>query len=291
MQLSINKTSLEKISSPLLDEKKLTLYVKRDDLIHPTVSGNKWRKLKYNLQEAQKQKHDTLLTFGGAYSNHIYALAAAGKLFGFKTIGIIRGEKTLPLNPVLEFAQKSGMRLYYISRTAYRDKYNPELIGEFKERFGKFYLVPEGGTNMLAVQGCEEIVEEIDIDFDYICCASGTGGTISGIITGLNGKHKALGFSALKGGEFLKDDVGNLVKGYCGKDFDNWDIITDYHFGGYAKSKPELLEFMKQFEKAHKIPLEFIYTGKMLYGLFDLIKKDYFKEGQTIIAVHTGGVR
>ncbi|MEM1137479.1 MAG: pyridoxal-phosphate dependent enzyme [Bacteroidota bacterium] len=291
MNLSINKTALQKIDSSLMAEKKLHFYVKRDDLIHPTVSGNKWRKLKYNLQEAQKQKHDTLLSFGGAYSNHIYALAAAGKLFGFKTIGIIRGEATTPLNPVLQFATDSGMRLFYISRLTYRDKYNPDLIGEFRERFGRFYLVPEGGTNMLAVHGCKEIVSEIDMDFDYVCCSCGTGGTIAGIVTGLQGRKNVLGFSALKGGDFLKDDVQQLTKGYCGKTFSNWDINTDYHFGGYAKSKPELLSFMKDFEKAYKIPLEFIYTGKMLYGLFDLIRKDYFKPNQCIIAVHTGGIR
>ena len=291
MDISIKKTVLQKLEEPLFNEKKIEVFVKRDDLIHPTVSGNKWRKLKYNLLEAQKQKQETLLSFGGAYSNHIYALAAAGKLFNFKTIGIIRGERTEPLNPVLAFAQENGMRLHYISRAAYRDKYNPDLIGEFKERFGRFYLVPEGGSNVLAVKGCIEIVDEIDIDFDYICTSCGTGGTLAGIITGLVGEKNALGFSALKGGEFLKDDVTQLIKGYCGQTYSNWDIITDYHFGGYAKSKPALLEFMKHFERNHKIPIEFIYTGKMFYGLYDLIKKDFFKPGETIVALHTGGVR
>lgn len=291
MDVSIKHTLLQRLDDPLFEEKNINFFIKRDDLIHPTVSGNKWRKLKYNLLEAQKQQQETLLSFGGAYSNHIYALAAAGKLFNFKTIGVIRGEKPKTLNPVLEFALNNGMRLFYISRTAYRDKYNPQLIGELKERFGKFYMVPEGGSNMLAVRGCCEVIEEINIDFDYICSACGTGGTIAGLITGLAGAKKALGFSVLKGGDFLKDDVAQLIKGYCGKDYQNWDINTEYHFGGYAKSKPALLDFMKYFEKQHKVPIEFIYTGKMLYGLYDLIKKDFFKPNQNIIALHTGGVR
>ncbi len=291
MDISIKKTLLQPLNDPLFKEKKIEVYLKRDDLIHPTVSGNKWRKLKYNLLEAQKQKQDTLLSFGGAYSNHIYALAAAGKLFNFKTVGIIRGERTEPLNPVLSFAKENGMRLHYISRSAYRDKYDPELVGEFKERFGHFYMVPEGGSNVLAVKGCIEVIEEIDIDFDHICTSCGTGGTLAGLVTGLIGEKKALGFSALKGGGFLKDDVDQLIKGYCGKTFSNWDISTEYHFGGYAKSKPELLQFMKYFERTHKVPIEFIYTGKMFYGLYDLIKKDFFKPGETIVALHTGGVR
>ena len=291
MDVSIKHTLLQRLEDPLFEKKGINFFIKRDDLIHPTVSGNKRRKLKYNLLEAQKQNYETLLSFGGAYSNHIYALAAAGKLFNFKTIGVIRGERPEPLNPVLEFAKNNGMRLFFISRTAYRDKYNPELIGELKERFGKFYMVPEGGSNMLAVKGCCEIIDEIDINFDYICSACGTGGTMAGIITGLNGNNKALGFSALKGGDFLKEDVAQLIKGYCGRSYQNWDINTEYHFGGYAKSKPELLEFMKYFEKQHKVPIEFIYTGKMLFGLYDLIKNDFFKPEQNIIALHTGGVK
>lgn len=282
---------LQQLHSPVWADQGIALWVKREDLLHPTISGNKWRKLKYNLQEAKRLQHDTLLTFGGAYSNHIAAVAAAGREFGFRTIGIIRGEEHLPLNPTLSFATAAGMALHYISREAYRQKTDPAFLEQLAQQFGQPYIIPEGGTNTLAVKGCTEIVSDITIDFDYICCASGTGGTLAGIISGLDGRKQALGFPALKGGAFLREEIEQLVIGYNGQHYDNWQLITDYHFGGYAKVKPELLDFMRSFEQEHSLPLEPVYTGKLFYGLIDLIRQGYFSEGSRVVAVHTGGLQ
>jgi 1-aminocyclopropane-1-carboxylate deaminase len=282
---------LQQLQHPLLQKHELTLWVKREDLLHPHISGNKWRKLKYNLQAAKAQGKETILTFGGAYSNHIAATAAAGEEFGFKTIGIIRGEEHLPLNPTLAFATMQGMKLQYISRELYRTKAEPAFLAEFEEKCNNPYIVPEGGTNQLAVKGCTEILDDIDVDFDVICCASGTGGTIAGLIAGLSGEKQVLGFPALKGGDFLKDEIAQLVYNYSGQHYSNWQLITDYHFGGYAKVKPELLEFNHQFQEQHNIPLEPVYTGKLFFGLFDLISQGYFTRGTRIIAVHTGGLQ
>ena len=255
------------------------------------MSGNKWHKLKYNLQRAVNEGKNTLLTFGGAYSNHIYAVAAAGKLFNFRTIGIIRGEKHLPLNPTISFAIENGMKIYYLDRTSYRKKSSSEIINQLQEKFGDFYLLPEGGTNELAVKGCSEIINKIDIDFDYICCPCGTGGTLAGLISGLNGNKFALGFAVLKGASFLKENVNSLVKNFSNNSFPNWDVNLDYHFGGYAKTDSMLLDFVNRFTSNTKIPIEPIYTGKMLFGIYDLADRGFFKEGSKIIAVHTGGLQ
>ncbi len=284
-------TPLEEVKDPLLKERKISLFIKREDLNHPDLSGNKWHKLKYNLQEARKQGKKTLLTFGGAYSNHIYAAAAAGKIFNLNTIGIIRGEEHLPLNPTLSFAKDNGMKLYYLDRTSYRQKNSPEIINHLQEKFGDFYLLPEGGTNEFAVKGCSEIIGKINIDFDYVCCPCGTGGTLAGLISGLNGKNFALGFAVLKGASFLKENVISLLKNCSSDSFQKWDINLDYHFGGYAKMDSVLLDFVKRFTSLTKIPIEPIYTGKMLFGIYDLASKGYFKEGNVIIAIHTGGMQ
>ena len=283
---------LQQIQTPLLTQKNIKLFVKREDLhqplpLHPEVSGNKWRKLKYNLIEAQRLNHDTLLTFGGAYSNHIYATAAAGAAYNLKTIGIIRGEETLPLNPTLSFAIAKGMRLHYINRTTYREKNTPQFLEYLKKEFGKCYILPEGGTNQLALKGCAEIMDDVQENYDYVCCACGTGGTLAGIITGLPSHKKALGFSALKG-NFLIKEINSLLKT---KNFKNWQLITDYHFKGYARFDDNLLNFIKAFHQEHNILLERIYTGKMMYGIFDLIEKDFFKKHTSIVAIHTGGLQ
>jgi 1-aminocyclopropane-1-carboxylate deaminase/D-cysteine desulfhydrase-like pyridoxal-dependent ACC family enzyme len=286
-----HSTPIQKIEDPLIKDSGIKLYVKREDLNHQQISGNKWHKLKYNLIAAKKEGYKTLLTFGGAYSNHIYATAAAGKLFGFKTIGIIRGEEHLPLNPTLAFAVSAGMEIHYVSRKAYRKKNSPQFVDELREKFGRFYLVPEGGTNKLAVKGASEIISNVDIDFDYVCCACGTGGTLAGLIKGLNGNKKALGFSVLKGGGFLLNDVEKLVYESTGKRFNNWDINLDFHFGGYAKINSELISFIKRFQTITSIPIEPIYTGKVLFGVYNLIMCHYFGQDTTILVMHTGGLQ
>ena len=284
-------TPLTEIFDPILQEKEIRLLIKREDLIDPHISGNKWFKLKYNLIEAKKLGHTKLLTFGGAYSNHIYSTAEAGNRFGFETIGVIRGEEHLPLNPTLSYAKSCGMQFFYLDRTSYRNKYDEKILATLENNFGKFYLIPEGGSNHLAVKGCSEIISRIKIPFDFICTACGTGGTLAGLILGLDEKSKALGFSALKGGDFLNVNVKNLLSFFRKDDFENWQILTEYHFGGYAKFNNDLILFCESFKEKYQIEIEPIYTGKMLWGLFDLIKNNFFKKNSVIVALHSGGLQ
>lgn len=265
----------------------ISVQIKREDLIHPFVSGNKFRKLKYNLLQAKAENQKTLLTFGGAFSNHIAAVAFAGKERGFKTIGIIRGDELAQKvneNPTLLFAQKCGMQLEFISREEYRLKSELSFIENLKHKFGNFYLIPEGGTNALAIKGCEEIITHEDADFDYICCSIGTGGTISGLINSALPHQKVLGFPALKG-DFLKEEIRNFAQN------ENWELISDYHFGGYGKINAELVLFINHFYAENQIPLDPIYTGKMVYGVIDLIQKNYFPAESKILMIHTGGIQ
>ncbi len=294
---------LQQLHSSFLAEAGVRLFVKRDDLIHPQFGGNKWRKLKYNLIYARENHFDTLLTFGGAWSNHIYATAAAGKHFGFNTIGIIRGEKHTPLNTTLSFAEECGMQLHYVDRKQYRQKNEKQFLEKIKQQFGDVYILPEGGSNSLAVKGCEEIVQEIAIEldrpFDVICCASGTGGTLAGLISAiktqaLTPEPLAIGFSALKGGEFLTSEVNTFLRNSNLNDeglASNWRIESRFHFGGYAKVNDELIQFMQDFQSQHGFALDAVYTGKMFYGLFKLIQLNTFEAGTTIIAVHSGGLQ
>ena len=289
---TIIKTKNQQIFLPILKEKKIELFIKREDLIHPFVSGNKFRKLKYNLQEAKKLKKNALLTFGGAFSNHILATAVAGKLAGFKTFGIIRGdelgknlEETLKENATLREAYKNGMKFQFVSREQYRQKSSFGFVEKMKNKWGDFYLIPEGGTNYLAVKGCEEILIKEDQQFNYICAAVGTGGTISGLIKSLKKDQKVIGFPALKG-NFLSEEI----KKYTIKN-DNWSLIKDYHFGGYAKFNDHLVDFINTFKEETSILLDPIYTGKMLFGILDLIRKEHFSEGTKILAIHTGGIQ
>ena len=264
--------------------------MKREDLNHPVVSGNKWWKLKYNLREAQQLGKKTLLTFGGAYSNHLYATAGAAKELGLESIGIVRGEETLPLNKTLTFATACGMKLHYVSREDYRRKLHDEFIQSLYEKFGDFYLIPEGGTNELAVNGIKEFaIEHLPHNYDFVCCAVGTGGTMAGLIQGLGDKSSVLGFSVLKGGEFLEEEVNHFL--VMDKKFTNWLIKYDYHFGGYAKCDKDLIRFIEDFKTQHDIPLDHVYTGKMMAGVYDLIKKDFFLKGSKILALHSGGLQ
>ncbi len=291
MQNPFNDSPLQQLHDKLFEEKGVEVFIKRDDLIHEHVQGNKWRKLKYNLYKARLNKQNTLLTFGGAYSNHIYATAAAAKLFHFKAIGIIRGEEPQIKSDTLLFAASQEMELYYMDREMYRQKDESANIESLRVQIGDFYYIPEGGTNVHALEGVEEIVEELSQPFDYVCTACGTGGTLAGLVAGLRGDKKAIGFSSLKGDDTLTEKVNELVKAYIGVEFTNFCINFDYHFAGYAKVKPDLIEFIKHFKNKFGIQLEPVYTGKMFYGLFDLIQKDYFTKGSRIVALHTGGLQ
>ncbi|MFY7938220.1 MAG: 1-aminocyclopropane-1-carboxylate deaminase/D-cysteine desulfhydrase [Flavobacterium sp.] len=271
----------------LLQNTSVKLFIRREDLIHPFVSGNKFRKLKYNLLEAKNQKKTTLLTFGGAFSNHIAATAFAGKENGFKTIGIIRGDELaskINENPTLKFAQENGMVFEFVSRETYRLKESDDFIENLKNKYGDFYVIPEGGTNDLAVKGCEEILKEEDSFFDYLCSSIGTGGTISGIINSALPHQKVLGFPSLKG-DFLQKDIRKFAQK------ENWTLISDYHFGGYGKVSTDLIEFINSFYQKNSIPLDPIYTGKMVFGVIDLIHQGYFPENSKILMIHTGGLQ
>jgi 1-aminocyclopropane-1-carboxylate deaminase len=264
-----------------------SLFIKRDDLLYPSISGNKLRKLKYNIIAAQEQQHTTLLTFGGAFSNHIAAVAAAGKEFGFKTIGIIRGEELehkISENPTLSYAEECGMNLYFISREAYKSKEENEFVNTLRHKLGNFYLLPEGGTNALAVQGCEEILTGTEKDFNYLCVPVGTGGTMAGLVAASKNGQKVLGFSALKG-TFQSSEISK----YTSKK--NFKITDAYCFGGYGKIDVDLIRFINEFKEKTNIPLDPVYTGKMMFGIFDLLKKGYFKENSRIFAIHTGGLQ
>jgi 1-aminocyclopropane-1-carboxylate deaminase len=284
-------TPLQLLSDEVIQQAGISLYMKRDDLIHPEVSGNKWRKLKYNMSDAITNGHSTILTFGGAYSNHLYATAAAGKALGLQTIGVVRGENTADRpSSTLLFCHQSGMQLFFVSRNEYRNRHDPGYIDELLERFGNPYFIPEGGSSTLALKGVGEMVIETEAQLgkkaDYYAAAAGTGGTAAGI---LSTRSDVLAFSALKGGDFLADDITALLSGYA--DTGRLQLETSYHFGGYGKWKPELLSFISDFRLRHGIQLEQVYTAKMMYGLYDLMRKGFFTPGQIVVAVHTGGLQ
>lgn len=261
--------------------------IKRLDLVHPHISGNKFFKLKYNLLAAQQQGCKKLLTFGGAYSNHIAATAYAAQLFRFESLGIIRGEElaSKPLNSTLHTAQRFGMQLQFVTREAYRHKQSSAYLAQLQQDYPDYYVIPEGGTNALAIQGCTEILSDEDRqNYDLICCAVGTGGTITGLIEASHSQQHVLGFSVLKG-DFLSTEVKQLTPKR------NWQITDQYCCGGYAKTTPELLQFIQDFEQQYDIPLEQIYTGKMLLGLTDLIQQGAFPRDHRILVIHSGGLQ
>ena len=294
LDFSIPISPLQEIRSSAFADRDVRFFIKRDDLLHTYISGNKWRKLKYNLLEAKRLGHTHLLTFGGAYSNHLAATAAAGKEFGFSTLGIVRGEKVKPLNPTLKYVEECGMELIYVSRTKFRNKNGNSIFDDLKINNNLFYTIPEGGSNCLALKGVAEMVTEINHQLgglpDHICTACGTGATMAGIVNGMEGHGKAVGFSVLKG-DFMEKEVNGFLEKCGTEEADNWHIENGYHFGGYAKFKPELIDFINDFKKIYKVALDPIYTGKMAVGVFELLVKGIFKKGETVVMVHTGGLQ
>lgn len=287
LEQQLQPSSLTKVTDPLLDQHQIELWLKRDDLLHPIISGNKWRKLKYILQHALSTGADTIISMGGTYSNHLHALAYTGKLLNISTVAYIRGEQPDLFNPTLKDLVAWGMELKFISRSSYRELRHYQSLPEQKPYE---YWLPEGGALGYALQGVAEMVEEIDIAYDTICVPCGTGTTMAGIIAAAENKTTVLGFTALKGKHFLEHDVNKLLPdpstSFCQR-----SINHDYHFGGFAKTTPKLLEFINSFEHQTGIELEPVYTGKMMYGIYALIKQGYFTCGHRIIAVHTGGLQ
>ncbi len=314
------KEFIQSIEDELFIQNNISVDVLRLDLAHPLLQGNKYYKLKYNLQEAKNQQKTTLLTFGGAFSNHILATSFAGKMYDFKTIGIIRGEETPPLNSTLKLAKENGMMLFYVDRSTYQQKNTPDFIAILKNilqekskenldlinlDFDNLYIIPEGGSNDLAIKGTMEILEnEVFNNYSHVCVCAGTGGTLAGLVAGKYlyqlENQQIIGISVLKNGGFLKDEVNNFLEncikapfGGLGATFGGLGatLELDYHFGGYAKSKPELISFIEHFMQKHQIPLEFVYTGKLFYAVFDLVKKQYFPKNARLLIIHTGGLR
>lgn len=286
--LTYTPTPVQEIEDEKLLEAGVRLLVKREDRNHPLVSGNKWWKLLYNLQEAQQLGKKTLLTFGGAFSNHIYATAAAAHELGIKSIGLIRGEATLPLNATLRFARQQGMQIEYVSREAYRRKADPEFEDDLCRKYGDVYILPEGGTNALAVRGCEAFAKILqEVPFDYVVLPAGTGGTMAGLIGGLDTSKRVVGVSVLKG-DFLKEEVKQWL---TGRNTPPWSILTDYHHGGYAKTTPALIDFIRTMENHHALPLDQVYTGKMMWAIMQEVERGFFERGTTILAIHTGGLQ
>lgn len=287
LEKTFNKSILAKINDAMLDQYEIELWLKRDDLLHSVISGNKWRKLKYSLDHALSLSADTVISMGGAYSNHLHALAYVGNTVGLKTIGFIRGEQPETLTPTLIDMQNWGMELKFVSRSDYR------ILRQYKDWFdlpglkpGQYWL-PEGGAQTLALKGVGELISEIEVPYDIVCVSCGTGTTLAGIIDVVPARISVMGFAALKNAGFLMNDIHQLLSRNC----NNWQINSDYYFGGFAKTNSELVSFIKDFELRTSIPLEPVYTGKMMYALYDLIRKHHFRRGQRIIAIHTGGLQ
>ncbi len=290
-QFITSEIPVQKIDDPFLKGTGVSLSILRTDLIHPVVSGNKWFKLKYNLIQARAQGKSCLLSFGGPWSNHLHALAEAGHLYNFQTIGLVRGELSSPLNSCLEDAKKAGMLLEGISRSIYREKENPDYLQSLQQRFPDAFVIPEGGANSEGVAGCADLTRYYDEQqFDLVCMACGTGTMLTGLASA--SAIPLLGFQVLKGTNYLDHQIRtNFLKfgltSHC-----NWSINDKFHFGGYAKTTEALLRFIKRFERTNEIPLEPVYSGKMLYGLYELIKKrDFFPQNYRIMVVHGGGLQ
>lgn len=293
-----NDVPVQSLEHPLCAAKGVTVDVKRLDLLHPLINGNKGFKLKYNLLKAMSEKGQAVLTFGGAWSNHIYATAAAGKELGIRTTGIIRGEEPAQYSSTLEFARACGMHLEFVSRLDYEEKNTDEFKAWLQGKFGEFHLVPEGGSNYYGINGCMEILSASDkANYDAVALAVGTGATLAGMLLSATPRQRFVGFSALKGGDFLRDEVLRhldyfLMNKELANDFaPQFSIETAYHFGGYGKWTDELMGFITEIETSYNLPLDQVYTGKALFGLLDLIARDTFTPGERILFVHTGGLQ
>lgn len=282
-------TDLTKIESNFLHQKQVELFIKRDDMIHNVISGNKWRKLKYNLQAAKSNGDNTILSYGGAYSNHLHALSYACRQMGFNSIGIVRGVKDQEKNSTLSFCKENNMRLYYLDRSSYRlNKNSKNILRELNQNINQCYMLPEGGNNILGVKGCEEILLETDNKYDYVCCPVGTGCTAAGLIRTMSAHTKFLGFGPFKKVFEQKQNIKQLCNS---KSYDNWDVIADDHFGGFGRIDDNLIKFVQKFKLDYNVELDMIYMGKLFYSLFKLIEQDFFSQNTKILILHTGGLQ
>ncbi|WP_052713166.1 1-aminocyclopropane-1-carboxylate deaminase/D-cysteine desulfhydrase [Pseudoalteromonas rubra] len=287
-KLDFPESPLHTIHAPELDAAGVSLRIKRDDLLHPTIQGNKWRKLKYNLRAMKQEHKSALLTFAGPFSNHLYATAMACKQFGIQGNAIIRGPQLDLNNPTIRFAKACGMTLHPVSRLEYRQRNETDYLRQLQSRFPDTFIIPEGGSNQHALGGCKELAQSLPSS-DYVCCAVGSGGTLAGMIDGLDDECQLLGVAVLKGAQYLHDEVLRLNPRAVTRS--NWQLLHDYHDGGYGKFSAPLWQFCQRMRQEHALPLEPIYTGKLMFALWQLITQGYFPRGSQIIAIHSGGLQ
>ncbi len=288
LEQRFSDSPIQKVDDTLLQQAGVELWLKRDDLIHPVISGNKWRKLKYILNHALHKKMHTIISMGGPWSNHLHALAYAGKQLGLTTKAFVRGEKPDVLSPTLRDVLAWGMEIHFVSRHYYRELRQYRQFDSLPDLIPGEYWLPEGGASPLALQGVHEIVTEIPVQYDSLAVAVGTGTTLAGLIAASNHDTQIVGIAALKGAAFLDDDVKRLI---APEEKANWKILLDYHAGGFARTTPALLAFIQQFEAQQRIPLDRVYNAKMLYALYDQIQQGLFPRGSRIVAIHTGGLQ
>lgn len=278
--LSFDKITADDISH--LFNKEIEVTVLRLDKLHPVISGNKWFKLRYYIEEAKAKGKSNIITFGGAWSNHIVATAAACKMNGLKSTGIIRGEEPAQPSATLFQAKELGMQLVFISREEYKKKIIPK---EFQS--AQYYTINEGGYGKTGAKGAATILDYCNKNYTHYCCAVGTGTLIAGIINAAGPEQNVAGISIMKNNIELEDDIRALID----ERKKTWQLIHDYHFGGYAKYQPELLQFMNDFYRQTTIPTDFVYTGKLFYAINDLIEKDFFPQGSKLLIIHSGGLQ
>ncbi|KJV07486.1 1-aminocyclopropane-1-carboxylate deaminase/D-cysteine desulfhydrase [Methylocucumis oryzae] len=287
LEQAFNPAPLIQVHDKLFSQHRIELWLKRDDLLHPVISGNKWRKLKYILNHALQSGCNELLSMGGAYSNHLHALAYAGYQLGLSTQAYIRGEEPQSHNATLNDLSQWGMQLHFISRSAYKNLRNYKNWQDLPGIQRHQYWIPEGGSTSLAMAGVAELAQELPADVHYLCVPCGTGITLAGIIKHIDNKANVIGFAACKNADTIISDLQTWLT----PAHHYWHLNLDYHLGGFAKITPELIAFMQQIEQQTGIPLEPIYTGKMLYGIYDLVRRNYFPAGSKIVAIHTGGLQ
>lgn len=283
---------IEQLNIDLFQQYNLNVWIKRDDLLHPIIAGNKWRKLKYNILEAKRQGYKQILSFGGAYSNHLHALAYACKINNLHSIGIVRGEQHYANNYTLRWARHWGMTLKFVDRITYKLRDNPQFINDLQAQYPEAFIVPEGGSNSLALTGIKEVIEELDqqLDYDYLITPVGSGGTLAGLIAADNNRHHIRGVAVLKQHNYLQKEVLKLLSSNS-NEFTHWQILDEYHCGGYGRYSPQNAKEILAFSQLTSIPFEPVYSGKMVLALLDLTKQGYFKPGSTIVLLHTGGLQ
>lgn len=288
----LKNSKLQRVLHPLFKKHQLIVSIKRDDNIHPIISGNKWRKLKFNLRFAEENNYRGIISFGGSFSNHIHALAFACQQQGLKSIGIIRGEQTYASNYTLSMAQQWGMKLNFVDRKTYRLREDTDYLKDLQKKYPDYLLVPEGGSNKLALGGVGEIITELNqqCEFDTLLTPVGSGGTLAGLIQADNNQHQILGISVLKQEGYLTEQINSLLGNHYSH-FNNWQILSEFHRGGYAKFSKEDEGRIVDFNRQTGFVFEPVYSGKMILALLDLIERGYFIKGQRIVLLHTGGLQ